>query len=683
VLFVNNNPFELLAPGGDLESIKAAILAGADAVYCGLERFNARNRAANLSLDDLKQVLKLAHHHQCKIFLTLNIILLESEIQAMVKLLNQLVNSQIDGVIIQDLGLAYLLKHYFPSLDVHASTQLNTHNQGQILFLKQLGISRTNLSRELNIDEIKTLAQFGHQHNMLMEVFVHGSYCIGFSGLCYISSVRNGASGNRGRCSQPCRDTYQTTDVGVSHPLNMKDNSAFLDIRALADAGVYSLKIEGRIKKPHYVYTVVDNWRKQIDHFCATGEILTDTTELYKVFNRDFSNGYLQGNISRSMFIDNPRNHSATHFAKLAGCNSDLDIRHIKEQIYDANTAIINKVNQQINQLEIENTDIITRQKHTPQIRIAEVRVPKINPTHQESRSLTRLAVLISASGDLELTNTPNVDFYYQLPNCLDRELDNMVTLFNQHNQGRQNQKECSTSELTPWFPAIMLDADFTAAEQFLERVKPHQIVSNNTGIGYLAYQKGIDWIAGPQLNIINNYTLLCLKEEFNCRGAFISNEIKQGQLQPISKPKDFRLFYSIYHPINLLTSRQCLFQQSVGCRKPRVTKSCLPNCEKSTSIINLNGHSYVIDKQRGEHNSIYSDHHYLNLDVLNDFPDKFSDLFIDLRTIPTQTHLSWGKRQLIEGFTKQLNRSHLTSNVHDLHQAIYPTSNAQYKKGL
>lgn len=179
--------FELLAPGGDLESIKAAIAAGADAIYCGLDRFNARNRAANITLDVLDSVLELAHQYDCKIFLTLNIVVLESEIPAIVRLLQQLLDTKIDGVIVQDLGLAYILKHHFPALDMHVSTQMNTHNEGQIALLGKLGASRVNLSRELNIDEIAQLATFGREHNVLMEVFVHGSYCIGFSGLCYIS----------------------------------------------------------------------------------------------------------------------------------------------------------------------------------------------------------------------------------------------------------------------------------------------------------------------------------------------------------------------------------------------------------------------------------------------------------------------------------------------------------------
>ncbi len=153
---------ELLAPGGDVESIKAAIIAGADAVYCGLDSFNARNRAVNLSFDELLGVIKLAHQFDCKVFLTLNILILEQEIKALVKLLNQLVNTDIDGIIVQDLGLLYLLKNYFPTLDIHASTQLTTHNEGQIMFLANMGASRVNLSRELDLGEIKSLTKVAH-----------------------------------------------------------------------------------------------------------------------------------------------------------------------------------------------------------------------------------------------------------------------------------------------------------------------------------------------------------------------------------------------------------------------------------------------------------------------------------------------------------------------------------------
>ena len=149
-----NRTIELLAPGGDVDSIKAAIAAGADAVYCGLGKFNARNRAVNISLDDLQGILRLAHQNHCQVFLTMNIIIVESEIPALFNVLNKLVNTSLDGIIIQDLGMLYLVSQYFKGLKIHASTQLTTHNEGQIRFLKMLSATRVNLSRELNLSEI-------------------------------------------------------------------------------------------------------------------------------------------------------------------------------------------------------------------------------------------------------------------------------------------------------------------------------------------------------------------------------------------------------------------------------------------------------------------------------------------------------------------------------------------------
>lgn len=661
-MLVNTPQFELLAPGGDIDSIKAAIAAGADAVYCGLDRFNARNRATNLSLDALKQILPLAHHHQCKIFVTLNIALLESEIPSMVRLLEQLNTTHIDGVIIQDLGLAAIIRQHFPDMDVHASTQLNTHNEGQILFMQQLGVSRVNLARELNIDEIKTLADFGHQHNVLMEVFVHGSYCVGFSGLCYMSSARNGASGNRGRCSQPCRDTYQKTELGIEHPLNMKDNSAYLDVEALANAGVYSLKIEGRIKKPHYVYSVVKQWRQQLNHFQNTQQILTDTTPLYKVFNRDFSDGYLTGQIGKNMLIDNPRNNAANHFAQFSDANAEESLQQSKRWVYDQTTALIEETVRSITAMETEfQAQAETKRKG---------RVVPFQPlakTNQALNSEQKLAVLIDSPQQVEDLAHQEADLYYQLPNNIAKQLPSLIKLFN------------AQSRLIPWFPSVIIGEDYRAAQQLLEQCQPEVVVTNNTGIAYLARQMGIKWIAGPQLNLMNGYALQTLKQEFGCCGAFISNEINQAQIKRITPPEDFALYYSIYHPNDVMVSRQCLFQQTSGCKKIKVNKGCLPRCEKHTSIINLNGSAYVIDKKRGEFNHIYANQHYLNSQVLQELPDKFQHLLIDLREVKTETRSALNAAQLVQLFEQALQ----TKDTQSLHQAITNTECNQYKKGL
>ncbi|MCR9898973.1 U32 family peptidase [Vibrio alginolyticus] len=663
---MTRDQFELLAPGGDLDSIKAAIAAGADAIYCGLDRFNARNRATNLTLDNLNGVLTLAHQHSCKIFLTLNVLILESEIPAIVRLLSQLNTTKIDGVIVQDLGLAYILKHHFPDLDVHASTQLNTHNEGQILFLNQLTASRVNLSRELNISEIKHLAQFGREHNVMMEVFVHGSYCIGFSGICYISSARNGASGNRGRCSQPCREQYETTKTGNNYPLNMKDNSAFGDLEALADAGVYSLKVEGRIKKSHYVYTVVDNWRKQIDRLCEGLELSEDTTELYTVFNRDFSNAFLQGDFGKAMYIDNPRDHAVKHFSKVYQCQSADDVQAVKKKLYDDKTAIIEKVAEQTKSFDVTSTQVSGSSLK------GSIDVPTLPtlPQPEPRQGAPKLSVLISSAQEAMLCEYHDVDVYYQLPMGLSGELSAMIELFQ------------ANPMLKPWFPAILIGEDYHAARVFLETIQPELLITNNSGVGMIAKELGLGWVAGPQLNTVNSYAFKCLLDEFAASGAFVSNELNMKQVRHIKRPKNMRSFYSIYHPNTLLTSRQCLFQQTEGCRKVKVNKSCLKRCDKRTSIINLKDNPYVVQKQKGSHNSIYSEYNVLNLQVLHDLPQLCTDVLIDLRDIQTETKVSASKPELIDAFLALL-EEHSEQTVQTLNAMIQPTANAQYLKGL
>ncbi|EGQ7782243.1 U32 family peptidase [Vibrio parahaemolyticus] len=663
---MTRDQFELLAPGGDLDSIKAAIAAGADAIYCGLDRFNARNRATNLTLDNLNGVLTLAHQHSCKIFLTLNVLILESEIPAIVRLLSQLNTTKIDGVIVQDLGLAYILKHHFPDLDVHASTQLNTHNEGQILFLNQLTASRVNLSRELNINEIKHLAQFGHEHNVMMEVFVHGSYCIGFSGICYISSARNGASGNRGRCSQPCREQYETTKTGNNYPLNMKDNSAFGDLKALADAGVYSLKVEGRIKKSHYVYTVVDNWRQQIDRLCEGLELSEDTTELYTVFNRDFSNAFLQGDFGKAMYIDNPRDHAVKHFSKVYQCQSADDVQAVKKKLYDDKTAIIEKVAEQTKSFDVASTQVSGSSLK------GSIDVPTLPalPQPEPRQGAPKLSVLISSAQEAMLCEYRDIDVYYQLPMGLSGELSAMMELFQ------------ANPMLKPWFPAILIGEDYHAARVFLETIQPESLITNNSGVGMIAKELGLGWVAGPQMNTVNSYAFKCLQDEFAASGAFVSNELNMKQMRHIKRPKNMRSFYSIYHPNTLLTSRQCLFQQTEGCRKVKVNKGCLKRCDKRTSIINLKDNPYVVQKQKGSHNSIYSEHNVLNLQVLHDLPQLFTDVLIDLRDIQTETKVSESKPELIDAFLALL-EEYSEQTVQTLNAMIQPTANAQYLKGL
>lgn len=746
-----NTPIEILAPGGDADSIKAAILAGADAVYCGLDKFNARNRAANISFDNLNGILRLAHKNNCQVYLTLNILLVDSEIPALITLLNKLVNTSIDGVILQDLGLFYIISKYFKSLKIHASTQLTTHNEGQIQFLYKLKSTRVNLSRELNIREIKSMAAVAHQNNMLTEVFVHGSNCISFSGACYMSSVHGGNSGNRGRCSQPCRDQYQTTLAGKDFPLNMKDNSAFSDLKELADAGVDSLKIEGRIKKFHYVYTVVDAWRKQLNEFYEKGSVSSDKGALYKVFNRDFSNAFLKGDIGSDMFIDNPRDHSAIYLSELEGSSTSEKLDKAKGAVYDERTEIITSVENQINTLSIEKPPLIITisgkcgtplrvSVRTPetsfdvlsQVNLTDVgtqtlnydivltRLKAINDTgyfidqlnlenlqpglHLPFSELTAikrkllfilngsrkfidpvqvpavtkqnninikpsLSIILSSLEDLHLCETTDATVFFQLPDCLTGKKTEFVALFKKYRN------------LIPWFPSILIGEDYHAAVDFLDQLKPESIVTDNTGIAFEASKRSISWIAGPAMNIVNSFSLLCLKENFKCSGAFISNEISKVQLKGIRNQENFNLYYSIYHPIVLMTSRQCLFHQVTGCEKVEIDSSCIPHCEKSASITNLKQETFYIKKSKGNHHRIYNNANLLNTDIIGDFPNLFAGFCIELRDINTETRVETDKQGLIRLFENLLSGN--TGSVSELTRVIHQVTNVQYKKGI
>jgi U32 family peptidase len=742
---------ELLAPGGDMDSIKAAIIAGADAVYCGLAKFNARNRAANISFDDLNGILGFAHKNNCQVFLTLNIIITESEIPALIGLLNKLVNTSIDGIIVQDLGVFYLVSHYFKSLKIHASTQLTTHNKGQILFLNKLTATRVNLSRELNVEEIKDLTLKGHDHNVLIEVFVHGSNCISFSGICYCSSVHGGNSGNRGRCSQPCRDQYVTTPKGKSFPLNLKDNSAFSNLKELSDAGIDSIKIEGRIKKSHYVYTVVNAWRKQLQLFYDDHDLIKDHSSLYKVFNRDFSNAFLTGSISKDMFIDNPRDHSAIHLSEKENTYFHENIEKAKNEIYEERTDIIIDVEAKLSQFNIGKCPLIivisgecgnplkvlVKTPETSFVVCSEMnltsgatqllneasirsRLNALNDTEyyikqidlkdlqsdlfipfKELTSIKRrllfilngskefanpiavpfikksntpgikptLFVLLSSKDDLHLCNETSATIFLQLPSCFKDDVLEFIELF------RQNRK------VIPWFPSVLIGKDYDDAIEFLRLVQPELIVTNNSGIAYEAYEKGIKWIAGPHLNIVNSFSLLNLKENFNCSGSFISNEINKGQIKGIKKPEDFDLYYSIYHPIVLMTSRQCLFHQVSGCGKDKIDGDCIKQCEKTAEITNLKQVSFVIEKSKGNYHYIYNETNFLNTEIVTDIPNLFSGYLIDLRDIKTGTKLDMEKRYIIDLFENLLNDD--PESKKKLVQVIYPTLNTQYIKGI
>ncbi len=671
---------ELLAPGGDIESVKAAIVAGADAIYLGLPTFNARMRATNVEFNNLTSIVQLAHRNNCEIFITINIIIVESEIRALINLLNNLVNRQIDGVIVQDLGLLYLLSTYFKNLKIHASTQLTTHNQGQIRFLSKLSVTRVNLSRELTLAEIKPLTQFCHENNLLSEVFVHGSNCLSYSGICYLSSVLAGKSANRGRCNQTCREQYLTTPEGKAFPLNLKDNSAFNNLRGLYEAGVDSVKIEGRMKTFPYVYTVVNSWRKLLNNFYNHNQASGDDADLYQVFNRDFTNAFLMGDLNKNVFTDSPRDHSAHYFHATRGRPTDQGIKITKTELQAIRAGIVAKVKTKIAGLDVESDLLnisVSGGSGTPlKVSVATADTSDIEPIEtprlkreKKFKIQPRLSVLISCREQLEPCRETTADIFFQLPSCFSDDYGDFVNLF------------LENLELTPWFPSVLIGKNFTVATDLLDLVKPKRIVTNNTGIAFEASKRGIPWIAGPYLNIVNSFSLLCLKEKFQCSGSFISNEISKNQIERIITPKDFKLYYSIYCPVLLLTSRQCLHHPIEGCDKGTVDEECTLDCKKTSSITNLKDVVLYVDKSKGCYHRVYNNYNFLNTDIVTDLPDRFSGFFIDLTEVKTETKRALNEKRIIKLFETLLNGK--PGSKKELEEAIHPAMNIQYKKGI
>ncbi len=256
---------ELLLPAGNPDSFMAAISGGADAIYFGLNQFNARSRARNFQLEDIPSLAKEAKKRNVKLYLTLNTLIKNGELRHLLKLLSALEHLPVSALIIQDWGLYYLVKKYFPKLVLHSSTQMGIHNSLDANFHYKLGFSRSILARELSLSDLKLIS---NRSQAELEIFVHGALCYSFSGYCLMSSFIGGNSANRGLCRQPCRQIYQTAkESNMGRFFCMKDYQLIDFLPQICELGIRSLKIEGRMRSPEYVYQVARAYRMALDDF--------------------------------------------------------------------------------------------------------------------------------------------------------------------------------------------------------------------------------------------------------------------------------------------------------------------------------------------------------------------------------------------------------------------------------
>lgn len=302
------NNYEILAPAGNYETFIVAISAGADAVYLGGQKFSARAKASNFSVDEIEKAVNYAHLRNKRVFVTVNILIADKEMDEAMDFVKSLYDIGVDVLILQDIGFAMRIKKELKDFELHASTQMTINNYYGAKFLENIGFSRVVLARETPLYELELIKE---KTNLEIEVFIHGALCVSYSGQCLMSSMIGGKSGNRGECRGACRKSYELISKnGKSlsqrqYFLSPKDLNSLDTVKNLIDLGAYSLKIEGRLKNPEYVYQIVSAYKKVLD-----GELnKNDREEVLQIFNRGFTKGINNKDFGKNFIsIDRPDN---------------------------------------------------------------------------------------------------------------------------------------------------------------------------------------------------------------------------------------------------------------------------------------------------------------------------------------------------------------------------------------
>ncbi len=319
---MKENKIEILAPAGSFESLEAALCAGANSVYLGGKKFSARASANNFNDEELIKAVEYAHLRNSKVFVVVNILLDDGEIEEALKFCQFLYNINVDAVILQDLGFATLVKKCIPDLEIHASTQMAVNNLQGAKTLESLGFKRIVLARETEIEDIIAIRE---NTDLEIEAFIHGALCVSFSGECLMSSMIGGRSGNRGNCAQPCRKSYKILDKNFKdldkkgYLISPMDLNSLNNIDKIIELGVDSLKIEGRLKRPEYVYQVVSSYRKALEQTLTNRDI--ENTK--QIFNRGFTQGLPFGDFGNSFVSKERPDNRGVHIGEVVDKNRE------------------------------------------------------------------------------------------------------------------------------------------------------------------------------------------------------------------------------------------------------------------------------------------------------------------------------------------------------------------------
>ena len=426
---------ELLAPAGSPEILTIAVNAGADAVYIAGQQYGARAYAKNFTIEEIEKAVEYAHLNGAKVHVTVNTLINNFEIVDVMKYLFRLYQIGVDAVIVQDFGLIWLLKNFIPDLEVHASTQMGINSYPSIKWASRNNIKRIVLPREVSIEEIRqTHDRLGKDNiNMDLEVFGHGALCYCVSGKCYMSSYNSGRSGNRGACAQPCRREYRLKyrgyNIGNGYLLSTHDLATYNNIQAISDAGVKSLKLEGRMKSKDYIGTIVNSYRNIIDG--NPGDYKKD---LHLVFNRRFTNGYMMGDKPGDVMGRGSSGHEGLYIGDITKIEDTKVTIEIKNReipiILEPGDGIAFKYNGKIKGIYLEN--IIKQDENeividtTRLVKVGtEVFISYSKSTHDYLKQFEKETVKSNVGISLSLTWDESLNLFTKVEYRIDGELIN------------------------------------------------------------------------------------------------------------------------------------------------------------------------------------------------------------------------------------------------------------------
>ncbi len=631
---------ELLSPAGSPEAVVAAVQSGADAIYLGLGSFNARRGAKNFTEQEFLDSVKYCHERGCKVYVTLNTLASDRELEDVAELGRIVSEAGADAVLVQDLGVAKVLRAACPDLPLHASTQMSVHNLGGVHAAAQMGITRVVLARELTLDQIAIIAS---RSPIEVEVFVHGALCFCHSGQCYMSALIGRRSGNRGMCAQPCRLQYSMGRRVGDYPMSLKDNCLVDYLEALDKAGVACIKIEGRMKRPEYTAIVTEIYAKAMREGKSPSE--ADYEKLRTAFSRDgFTDGYLTGKkedmfgvrgeadkSANKLFTETRRRYANSEERRVAidfcaivrgGQNAKLLAQDqngnrvivdgprvakaekaalteqaVRDQLYKTGgtpfrcNQVICQIDPgvflsaaAINNMRREAIAQMLEKRGTPPAR-RHGRIPPMPHAAESKKTVLNVQVMNSEQLTSELAELDIANLYVPLE--LLAEPQTLAPF------------KAKGINIVAVLPRVITDTEIPQVRGMLEKLPElgiNEVLLGNIGHIALAKQCGLNVRGDFGLNVFNSHSLSVLSDA-GLLSATASFELRMAQVRDMVKSMDTELI--VYGRLPLMVSDQCVIKNANG--------SC--SCEKGASMSDRMGSVFPVVREFGCRNVILNAH--------------------------------------------------------------------------